>query len=213
MHTNLALTLEQFQTLSKEGASIIDTRNPPEVKQGYIPDSISIPVHTSGSYTSWIEGVLPKQKSLILVAEPGNEQDTISKFTTIGYDQVKGYLEGGFETWTKAGNPVEKYDSIPAKDVAGKISENPNIVDVRDPGDWQKGVLEGAKLIDLPHLISRINEVPKDQPVYVHCNSGGRSLSAYSVLRSLGYKNAVDIAGGIKGVAAAGAELKTPKSN
>lgn len=85
---------------------------------------------------------------IILVTPEGKEKEAITRLSRTGLDCVVGYLEGGFESWTKAGYEVQQtkvvnYDS--AMEFAEKTADG-TIVDVRNPGEWQDGVLENAKL-------------------------------------------------------------------
>lgn len=203
-----ALNLEQFTNLKNEGCLVLDTRAPVEVKKGYIPGSISVAIESSTSYTSWIENIVNKDTSILLISGLEKEKDVISKLSDLDYNNIRGYLEGSLDTWTKAGNPVEEYASISAQDFAVKLSEKPYIIDVREKTAREKGVLEGAQLIGMPDLLSRVSGIPKEQPVYVHCSLGGKSFAAYTVLRAFGLRNVVDIAGGLTAVLAHGVQLK-----
>ena len=98
----------------------------------------------------------------------------------------KGHLDGGYEAWIKAGNPVQEHRSISARDFVAKLGDKPRVLDVRNQDEWDKGVLEGAQLINFIDLPTRGDEVLKEQPVYIHCKLGGRSLVAYSILASKG---------------------------
>lgn len=201
-----ALSLDQFTKLKNEGCLIVDTRPPPEIRNGYITGSICIPI--GSFYTRWADGILPKEAKILIVATPGQENQSITDLVNLGFADVQGYLEGGYDTWVKAGNPVQEYKSITAKDLVGKLSDTPHILDVRNKDEWDQGTLEDAQLISMFNLLSRTSEVPKDKPVYVHCKLGGRSLVASTILTSQGFNNVIDILGGIDNIVAAGAQLK-----
>lgn len=209
-NTAPALSLEQFIQFQKEGCIILDTRMPVEVKKGYIPNSISVPVESSTSYTTWVTSIVPTDTKIILICDLEKERCALSKLIALGYSNIQGYLEGGLPTWINAGHPIEQYECIPAQDFAAKLQEKPYFIDVREKSAWDKGVLEGAHLIGMNDLVSKVKDIPKDHPVYVHCTLGGKSFAAYTTLRSHGLQNVVDIAGGINTVVANGAELKPP---
>jgi len=204
------LSLEQFNQLKSEGCPIVDTRMPVEVKKGYIAGSLSVPVESSTSYTTWVKSIVPVDTKIILICDLGREKDIVSKLTGLGYSNIQGYLEGGLPTWVNAGNAIEQYECIPAQEFATKLQTKPYVIDVREKSAWDKGVLEGANLIGMNDLVSKVADIPKDHPVYVHCTLGGKSLAAYTTLRAHGLQNVVDIAGGINTVVAHGAELKPP---
>ena len=70
-------------------------------------------------------------------------------------------------------------------------------IDVRTPEEYAEGHIEGATLIPVQELETRINEVPKDKQVYVYCRSGKRSAHAAGVLAKAGYTNIENVLGGI----------------
>jgi len=205
--TNLKLDLDKFLTLKKE-CLVLDCRVPAEVKKGFIPGSICIPIATSQSYTSWIKDLIEKDTKLLLICDLGTETEAVTKLKELSYS-VEGYLEGGVQTWINGSQSIQEYNSITAADLAKKMGEKLNILDVRDKSSWDTGVLNGAQLIGIQSLNSKIDEIPKDKPVFVHCTGGGRSLTAYTALKSKGL-NVIDIEGGIKGVMGQGVEVKKP---
>lgn len=81
-----------------------------------------------------------------------------------------------------------------------KATENPQLVDVRTPGEYAEGRLQGAKNIDWNSdgFESEIQELDKTKPAFVYCLSGGRSSSAASKMRDLGFKEVYEMKGGIR---------------
>jgi rhodanese-related sulfurtransferase len=75
------------------------------------------------------------------------------------------------------------------------LAEGAFLLDVREIGEFQSGHVPGAKHIPLGSLHENLNEIPKDQQVWVICQSGGRSMKAATALEGLGY-TAVSVAGG-----------------
>jgi hydroxyacylglutathione hydrolase len=80
----------------------------------------------------------------------------------------------------------------------------PFLLDVRNPDEWARGHIEGATLIPLPELHSRLHEVPRDRPVIVHCQRGGRSAAAAATLDAAGFSDVHDVTGGYATWEAAG---------
>lgn len=70
------------------------------------------------------------------------------------------------------------------------------LVDVREPDEFAEVNLSG-KLVPLSELETRFAEIPKDKPVYLHCRSGKRSRTALEFLKTKGYSNCFNVAGGI----------------
>lgn len=71
------------------------------------------------------------------------------------------------------------------------------LLDVREPAELDAGYIEGAVNIPLGQLAGRLQEVPKDQPVYLYCRSGRRSQEAAKILLDNGYKDVSHLNGGI----------------
>ena len=74
------------------------------------------------------------------------------------------------------------------------------IVDVREPGEYRHGHLNNAVNIPLSQLRGRVNEIPRDVPVYLHCRSSARSYNAYMALKGMGYTNIFNIQGSYLGI-------------
>lgn len=74
------------------------------------------------------------------------------------------------------------------------------IVDVRERGEYANGHIKGAKNIPLSELRDRVNEIPKDQKVYLHCRTGQRSYNATLALQNLGFDEVYNITGSFLGL-------------
>jgi len=77
------------------------------------------------------------------------------------------------------------------------------LLDVRTPGEFATGYIEGAANIAVESLQSRISEVPEGMPIVVYCNSGNRSQTASRILAEAGFTEVYDL-GGIQQWRAAG---------
>ena len=75
-------------------------------------------------------------------------------------------------------------------------ADPPLLIDVRSPGEYEEGHIQGARLLPLPQLLSRVSELPKDRPIVCVCHSGSRSAMATKQLRALGY-SARNMTGGM----------------
>lgn len=80
------------------------------------------------------------------------------------------------------------------------VEDNAYIVDVREVREFENGHIKGAKNIPLSEFRDRVNEIPKDVPVYLHCRTGQRSYNATLVLQNLGYNNVYNITGSFLGL-------------
>lgn len=70
------------------------------------------------------------------------------------------------------------------------------LVDVREPGEWRTVRAAGARHIPLDELARRVEELPKDRPVYLICASGNRSMVGAELLSRAGFKQPVNVRGG-----------------
>lgn len=77
------------------------------------------------------------------------------------------------------------------------------MIDVRNPDEYLEARVPGVRLIPLPELAQRLDDVPKGEQVFVICAAGGRSLTAAEALNAAGF-DAVSVAGGTKAWVAEG---------
>lgn len=196
-----ALSPDAFETAANEtGAIILDTRDPKEFAKGFIPNSINIGI--DGQFAPWVGALIPDIKQQILiVCEPGREEEVITRLSRVGYDYTLGYLQGGFEAWKNAGKEIDQIPTITAKELAEKWKqEKLNILDVRKPGEFNSEHVANAENLPLDFLNEQLAQIQKDKTYYVHCAGGYRSMIFVSILRARGYDNLIDVQGGFKAI-------------
>jgi rhodanese-related sulfurtransferase len=199
------LSVEAFaEAAARAGMLVLDTRKPEVFAQGFVPGAVNIGL--DGSFAPWVGALIPDlRQPLLLVTEPGREEETVTRLSRVGYDQAVGYLEGGFDAWRRAGRPVDVVPSLPVETFAARYREAPLVVvDVRKPAEFAAGHLPGAVNLPLDFLNENLMQFPKDQPVYVHCAGGYRSMITCSVLKARGWDNVTDVAGGFAAMTRAG---------
>lgn len=198
------LSPEAFEAAANEtGAVILDTRAAQTFKDGFIPNSINIGV--KGDFAPWVGTLITNiQQEILIVADKENLDEVITRLARVGYDNVIGYLEGGMEAWINAGKEIDTIESISAVEFA-KIFEanNGNIVvkDVRKPTEYMAEHVAEAMSIPLAVLSDNMVEFSKEEPNYIHCAGGYRSMIACSILKARGFDNIVDVAGGFAAIA------------
>ncbi|MBX3102095.1 MAG: MBL fold metallo-hydrolase [Bacteroidetes bacterium] len=188
-----ALNPQAFQLEVEGGAWILDTRHPDLFEKGYVPGSINVGLN--GQYAVWVGTVIPFGKRLVLVPEPGKEEESILRLARVGYDNVAGYLSS-LEAWKAAGLPVETVTSIGAEGIRAEMDKGAVVVDVRNPGEFQQSHIAQAMNIPLADLTKRLPELKPDTRYVIHCAGGYRSMIAASILKDKGYANFVNVAGG-----------------
>src|SRR5271154_3422776 len=179
------------------GAQILDVREAAEYATGHLAGSINIGL--GGQYATWAGTVLDRDKPIVIVAEPGREQEAAVRLGRIGFDHVKGYLAGGMEALAGRPDlvwPTERVSVlIAAEELAGGAP--PLLVDVRAPGEWATKHIEGSLNLPLNRLQERIAELPRDRRVLIHCAGGYRSSIAASILHQHGFTQLGEMAGGL----------------
>ncbi|CAD8131472.1 unnamed protein product [Paramecium pentaurelia] len=186
-----ALTFEQFMGFAKSGATILDTR--PNVADGIIDGAINI-TFMSG-LVNFVGAVIKPDTKLIIIANQGEAQDTILRLLRIGYDNILGYLQGGFEVYKNNGGPLATTVKLVSLVEFCDVKADPEkhaFLDVRGPGEHKEtGIIKGAIRVPLPEVEANLAKIPKDKIVHVYCKTGGRAKIAMSLLVKNGYKNLV----------------------
>ena len=204
-----ALTAENFEMVANEtNALVLDTRNATDFANGFIPNSINIGL--DGSFAQWVGEMIPDIKQeILLVSNPGYEDEAMIRLSRVGYDGSIGYLEGGFDAWKKAGKEVDTVKRITAEQFA-TIHENekPLTIDIRKKSEFQSQHITDAVNIPLNEINNHLAEFPKDKPFILHCAGGYRSMIAASMLKQRGWDNFSDVIGGFTEIA----KTNVPKS-
>ncbi len=183
-------------------ALIIDTRKPDAFGKGFIPRSIFIGI--DGDFAPWV-GTLVRdiQQEILVVADEGMEEEVVKRLARVGYDNALGYLKGGIEAWVDSGRETDEIDSVSAEEFAEIYKRNSLIIkDVRKTTEFETGHVKDAESIPLAQISELMTEFDKEEPNYVHCAGGYRSMMAASILKSRGYHNVVNIEGGFGAIAA-----------
>jgi glyoxylase-like metal-dependent hydrolase (beta-lactamase superfamily II)/rhodanese-related sulfurtransferase len=196
-----ALSPDAFETAVNEtGALVLDTRDPADFAEGFIPNSINIGL--DGQFASWVGTLISDIKQNILfIAEPGHEEEVVTRLARVGYDQAIGYLEGGFESWKNAGKETDSIASISPADLAAEAGkEDFDILDVRRKSEFDSEHVVNAENIPLDYINQNMSAVDKNKTHYVHCAGGYRSMIFISILKARGINKLVNIQGGFNAI-------------
>jgi rhodanese-related sulfurtransferase len=179
------------------GAQILDVRDPAEYAKGHLAGSINIGL--GGQYATWAGTILDRTKPIVIIAEPGREQEAALRLGRIGFDHVKGYMHGGMEALTGRPDLVWPTERISAPMVTEELAsaDPPLVLDTRNPREWATKHIDGSVNIPLNHLQERIAEIPRGRRLVVHCAGGYRSSIAASILHQYGITHLVEMAGGL----------------
>ena len=195
------LSAEAFELEANESAALVlDTRDASEFASGFIPNSINIGL--DGSFAQWVGEMIPDvQQPILLVCEPGKEEEAITRLSRVGYDHVLGYLEEGFKTWKNSGKDYNHATRIEAASFEkGFVKEQSLVFDVRKKSEFDSEHLEGAINVPLNEINQHLAQFPKDKEFSVYCAGGYRSMIASSILKQRGWDNFNDIIGGFDAI-------------
>jgi hydroxyacylglutathione hydrolase len=192
------LTAEAFKAEMTDETIILDTRNATVFTQEFVPGSISIGLE--GRFAEWAGSILPFNTPMLLVTEPGKEKESIVRMARVGFDKVKGYLQGGFDAWKNAGYPIDMIIDVEADEMMMDLPFDPNmvVVDVRRETEFADGHLKDAINIPLHEMTDpgSMANLEEHMNLYVHCAGGYRSVIASSLLKRQGIHNLRNIVGG-----------------
>lgn len=198
---NVALDVETFEAMANhEGALVLDTRSPKDFAANHIPNSIFIGI--DGNFAPWVGALITDlQQPIVYIAYEGREEEVVTRLSRVGYDNTLGYLKGGVEAWVAEGRETDQLTSIPADEFASAYNAGGiNVLDVRKPSEYEAEHVENAQNFPLDFISDIMEEVDKDTEYYVHCAGGYRSVIAASILKSRGYHQLIDVAGGFKDI-------------
>lgn len=193
---------QEFAALMQDiDAMVIDTRTPEVFSKSFIPGSISIGL--DGDFAPWV-GILVTdiRYPILLVVDEGKEEEAVTRLARIGYDNVQGFLKGGIEAWEKAGYSIHSIETIEAADFVKGHKDYP-VVDVRKYSEFEAGHVEDAVNVPLDFIYDKMENLP-NEPFYLHCKGGYRSIAAASILKTKGYNHIININGGMDALTDAG---------
>ena len=195
-----ALSVDEFETAAEEtGALILDTRNAAEFHKGFIPQSINIGL--KGDFAPWVGSmIVDVQQPILLVCDDCTEEETITRLSRVGFDNVLGYLKGGFESWKNSGKEIDTIHRISPEEFAEKFNEYSKVIDVRKEGEYAAEHVNDAYSKPLAYINDWVGNINPDEHFFLHCAGGYRSMIAASILQARGYRNFTEVEGGFNGI-------------
>ena len=192
------LSIAEAKKEMERDTIFLDSRQPAEFTKGFIPGTTNIGL--DGRFAEWAGNMLSFEKPILLVTEKGREKETLIRLARVGFNNVAGYLAGGFDAWKEAGEEIDLIIEVEADELAMDLpfDENLIVLDVRKPVEYAEGHVKDA--VNLP--LSELNDpltmaaIEEDQNVYIHCGSGYRSVIAISLFKRQGIHNVRNVVGG-----------------
>ncbi len=170
-------------------STVLDLRPAAMYAAHFITGTINIPLNKS--FTNWAGSLLNYDEDLVLIGEENAVRSAVRDLALIGFDRVSGWTdERVIDAWEG------DTGSITQMSVHDLQESGRQIVDVRRSSEWEEGHIPGAQHVVLGSLTDRLDEIDRDRPVALHCQGGGRSSIAASLLHAQGYRNIVNVEGG-----------------
>jgi rhodanese-related sulfurtransferase len=190
------LSLDEVLVLTKAGATILDVRDAAAFADGHLVGTINIGL--AGQYATWAGTLLPRDRSIVILADPGRETEAAMRLGRIGFDHVAGYLDGGMHALEGRPDLIVRTARVTPQRLASQLSrpDPPFVLDVRAPREWTPSRIDRSANIPLNHLTERLDELPTSRQIVVYCAAGYRSSIAASLLQLHGFDNIVELAGG-----------------
>ncbi len=190
----VSIPVDAFEREIKNGALVLDTRVNHVFEKGFVKGSLHIGL--DGMFAIWVGTLIDINKSLIVVCDNGTEEESILRLARVGYENIKGFLAGGFDAWKNAGKPIDTIASVDAFSFAQSVADGVSVLDVRKISEAESGHIKNATVIPLAALPVSLNSLDKDETLYVHCAGGYRSVIAASILKANGFNNIINVSGG-----------------
>ena len=191
-----ALTTAEFTAARSTGALIVDARDPQEFAAGHLHGSLNIPA--DGRFAETAGTVIEPGRRVLVVAAPEQAAETVLRLARVGFDDVAGYLADPQDALVELADQVAPASRLTVPDLHAALQRPapPLVLDVRNTAERDAGTIADSLQIPLAELPRRLDEIPTDRPIVVHCAGGYRSSVAASLLRAAGHPNVSDLLGG-----------------
>jgi len=194
------LSVSDFkELLTKKNVIILDVRHQTEFVKGFIPDSIFIGI--DGGFAPWVGAIIKTVETpIILVCDEDKLQETATRLSRVGFDNILGHLQGGINAWDI--NNLHTIESVSAEKLACiyKQDNTINIIDVRKASEYNSQHISGAELTPLISMDKQYDKFTNSNKNFMHCAGGYRSVIAGSLLKKQGINNIINVEGGFSAV-------------
>ncbi len=195
-----ALSPDEFENVAEHsGALILDTRASAEFHKGFIPNAVNIGL--KGDFAPWVGAmIVDVQQPILLVTDQDTEEEAITRLSRVGFDNVLGYLKGGFDSWKDSGKEIDTINRITPEQFAQEFTEDSKVVDVRKETEYDSEHIPDAYSRPLDQIAEWAGKVDDQEHFFLHCAGGYRSMIAASILNSRGIRNFTEVEGGFNGI-------------
>jgi len=192
------LTPQQVVELCEHNHVLLDVRSAADFGAAHVPGSMNIGL--GGQFAMWAGSLIPLSSSIVVIADTAAQIDeSVVRLARVGIENVRGFLEGGVQSWRNAGFPVETIPQVSVSELKEQLANSDlQVVDVRRPTEYVNGHVPRALNAPLASLDKSLGPLPldKDKLTAVICAGGYRSSAAASLLQKQGFSNLLNVAGG-----------------
>ena len=211
-----ALTPQQVLELrDKSGHILLDVRAAADFGAAHVPGSMNIGL--GGQFAMWAGSLISLNSEIIIIADTSTQVDeSVVRLARVGIENVKGFLDGGVQSWREAGLPLDAIEQISVSELKEQMANGElQIVDVRRPGEYVNGHVPSALNAPLASLEKSLGPLPlqKDKLTAVICAGGYRSSAAASLLQQKGFSNLLNVSGGTGAWINAGYPVESPSTD
>lgn len=196
-----SLAPDEFEAAAENtDALILDTRSNLIFYKGFIPQSINIGL--DGDFAPWVGALIMNVKQpLLLVTEVGMEEESVTRLSRVGFDNILGHLKGGFPAWLQSGKVVDAVNRITPQqfETIVKIGTD-KVIDIRKETEYAAEHIAEAYNRPLSNINDWVKDINPKEHFFIHCAGGYRSMIASSILQARGYRNFTEVAGGFKAI-------------
>jgi glyoxylase-like metal-dependent hydrolase (beta-lactamase superfamily II)/rhodanese-related sulfurtransferase len=194
--TPAPMTIDDVLAAQREGAVVLDAREPAEFAAGHLRGAINVGLQ--GRFAEYVGDVLRAEQTIVLVADPGAGLEAKVRLARIGFDQIAGVLDEPVSAFLTRPDQLVRSSRLTANELADRLArvDTLQVLDVRNPGELGAGAMTGAQNAPLPRLNAELEQLDPKQPTVVYCASGYRSAIAASVLAARGFDDVSDLLGG-----------------
>ena len=190
-----AMGLDEVLRLQREGAQVVDDRDPLAFASAHLAGSLNL--SDTAEFGPWIGGVLDPCRAILLVTEPGRERALASRLARAGFPRTAGFMDGGLRA-LRASPAVMRRSVLRSFKSLDPRAEGPALVlDTRPKAVEPLGPPVRALSLPLGLLRQSVDVLSRDGRIVVCDDFPCRSSAAASFLRSRGFTDVSEVAGGL----------------
>ena len=196
-HVLRPLALDEVLRMRNAGAQVLDVREPADFAGAHLVDALNMAL--AGKFSLWAQAILQRDRPILIISEPGFEEEAATRLGEAGFELIAGFLEGGMQVLESRPDIVWWTDRMTALTLAERLASDdpPLVLDVRPAAEWAEKRIEGSLNIPLDRLAERVHEFPRDHKIVVFCDTGYCSSVAASLLQQCGLSGVTHLVGGL----------------